>query len=76
MNIAFIRIRVMYIKEALMNNIEILRNKLYEAIDKGNRFEIVSVSERLDIEIVRMMKKTRNFRALFTKEKKNEGYEF
>ena len=41
-----------------MKNIEILRDKLYKAMDKGNKSEILSVSERLDKEIIKIMKKT------------------
>ena len=42
-----------------MKNIELLRDKLYEAIEKGNKSKILSVSERLDKEIVKMMMKTK-----------------
>ena len=59
-----------------MKNIEILRDKLYEAIDKGNKSEILSVSECLDKEIVKIMKKTKVFRQLFVQDKRNEKYEF
>jgi hypothetical protein len=48
-----------------MKNIELLREKLYEAIGKGNESEILSISERLDKEIVKMMKETKMFRHLF-----------
>ena len=40
-----------------MKNIEMLRDKLYEAIEKGNKSKILSVSERLDKEIVKIMMK-------------------
>lgn len=35
--------------------IEVLRLKLYEAIDKGNSDEILKASEELDLEIVKFM---------------------
>lgn len=60
----------MYIKEALMKEIEILRNKLHEAIDKGNKSEVLSISKHLDKKIVKMMKKTKEFRQLFKRRKK------
>ena len=59
----------MYKKEVNMKKIETLREKLYEAIDKGNKSEILSVSERLDKEIVKIMKKTKDFRQLFISKK-------
>ena len=66
----------MYIKEVLMKNIEILRDRLYEAMEKGNKSEILSVSERLDKEIVKMMKRTKESRLLFKQEIKNVKYVF
>lgn len=59
-----------------MKKIETLREQLYEAIDKGNKSEILSVSERLDKEIVKMMKKTKDFRQLFSPKKTNEKYKY
>jgi len=59
-----------------MKNIEILRDRLYEAMEKGNKSEILSVSERLDKEIVKMMKRTKEFKLLFRQEIKNEKYVF
>ena len=52
-----------------MKKIEMLREKLYEAIDKGNESEILSVSECLDREIVKMMKRKKVFRQLFMQQK-------
>lgn len=57
-----------------MKNIEMLREKLYEAIGKGNESEILFVSELLDKEIVENMKETKVFRQLFINEKRNEKY--
>ena len=42
-----------------MKKIEMLRERLYKAMEKGNKSEILFVSERLDKEIVKMMKVTK-----------------
>lgn len=42
---------------AYMNTIDILRNKLHDSIERGNDEEIQAISQALDVEIVKLMKK-------------------
>jgi sRNA-binding carbon storage regulator CsrA len=42
--------------EELCRKINILREMLYNAIDKGNNTDILSISQELDVEIVKYTK--------------------
>ena len=47
--------------EANMSNIDILRNKLHKSIERGNMEEILTISQELDVQIVKFMKKEISF---------------
>jgi hypothetical protein len=40
-----------------MNSIDMLREKLYKAIEKGDKDEMLTISQKLDIEIINYIHK-------------------
>jgi|GEM_PF-4816341 len=49
---------VVFIRVSALKKIDVLRDKLHKAIDNNNNYEILTISQELDIEIVKFMQNT------------------